>query len=617
MENRKYMADRQAILKTAKWSLAVALGLQLLCIVLLFGRQPLLVRWFIYSQAQPSRPGMSLAVYNNSNRSGAGQVQETPGAFARLEKSDTSLEAYGVWEVKKGGTQTLIFHCDDYGTVFIDGHQIIALQGISADNQGQALVPLGAGPHMLVVYLFNGPEKGFFRLEVKSPGEEYPIPLPPSNLRLWNPEKASFYWLVADGMLTWIRGGFFWITLSILLLATLAFLGAKTVRQAAMNGLLILGSCLVAAVLGEIAARLFYAPPQKVSFREMAAPGQRMVRREKAFTIPTEHGYRHAPLSELVIENHPWSPKIPLVYKTNSLGYRNPEIGPKQGKRLLFLGDSITFGQGVNEEWTFVRLLEKLARAQGENWETINGAVEGLGTNGELAVLNETGLALKPDVVVLDFYLNDFLESPGIFMIRLPGLLERSRLAHKLEGFFTSRLFLTTSEKNISVIQPMQKPPDEIYAWRDEFKKNSAVLTPQPKSDPTAQAFHEAVLRNFEDWGGSFSPHVWKKLELLLEEFARLTNEHRFHLVLAAFPVRDQVETEPLFDYPQQRLSQIARTLKVPYLDLLPVFRREYEKNRKEKDRLFYDQCHLTIRGHQVTAQAIYQFLKQASSRNE
>ena len=65
----------------------------------------------------------------------------------------------------------------------------------------------------------------------------------------------------------------------------------------------------------------------------------------------------------------------------------------------MFLGDSITFGQGVNEEWTFVRLLENLARAQGENWETVNGAVEGLGTNGELAVLNETGLALKPDGV--------------------------------------------------------------------------------------------------------------------------------------------------------------------------------------------------------------------------
>jgi lysophospholipase L1-like esterase len=611
------MADRQVILKTVKWSLAFFLGLQVVIIILLFGRQPLLLRWLTNPQAQPSRPGMSLAVYNNSNRSGTGQVQETPGALARLEKPDTSLEAYGVWEIKKSGTQTLIFHCDDYGAVFIDGHQVIGLQGISPNNQGQALVPLDAGPHLLVVYLFNGPEKGFFRLEVQGPGEEYPVPLPPSNLRPWNPEKAGIYWLVAHGMFTWIRGGLFWITSAILFLATLAFLGAKTVKQAALNGILILGSCLVAAVLGEIAARLIYPPPQKVSFREIAAPGQQKDRREKTFVIPTERGYRHAPLSELVIKNHPWSPKIPLVYKTNSLGYRNREIGPKTGRRFLFLGDSITFGQGVNEESTFVRLLENLARAEGEKWETINGAVEGLGTNGELAVLNESGLALKPDIVVLDFYLNDFLESPGIFLTRLPGLLERSRLAHKLEGFFTSRLFLTTSEKNISVIQPMQKPPDEIYAWRDEFNRNSTVFPPHQKRDPAAQAFHGAVLHNFEDWGGSFSPQVWKKLELLLEEFARLAKAHRFHLVLAAFPVRDQVAMEPLFNYPQQRLSQIARALQVPYLDLLPVFRSHHENNRKEEDRLFFDQCHLTVRGHQVTAQAMFQFLKQTPSRNE
>ena len=201
--------------------------------------------------------------------------------------------------------------------------------------------------------------------------------------------------------------------------------------------------------------------------------------------------------------------------------------------------------------------------------------------------MNETGLALKPDGVVLNFYLNDFLESPGIFLTRLPGLLDRSRLAHKLEGLFTSRLFLTAAEKNIFVIQPMQKPPGEILAWRDKFNRNSTVLIPGQKPNPTAQAFHEAVLQDFEDWGGPFSPRVWIKLELLLEEFARLANEHRFQFVLVAFPVRAQVETKPLFDYPQQRLSQIARALKVPCLDLLPLLRMDLRRIRRKRTGFF------------------------------
>ncbi len=606
------MSNPSARLKYIKLVLFIALGFQVLVVLLLLGKYPLLFRGGMYSQAQADREGMRLAVYGNPTRSGPAETRFTSDASARLDTPRTSLEAYGIWQVKKAGTYTLVLHCDDYGSLFLDGHRLISLQGISGDNTGQALVPLQPGPHLLVVYLVNEPQKGFFRLEVQAPGEKTPTPLPASTLHPWNPEKARYYWRVVDGMFSWIRGGLFWITLPVLFLAGLAFLGATTLKQAGVNGGLILGSFLMAAVLGEIAVRLFLAPPQRVSFRETTAPGQRTEPGEKAFTIPTERGYRHAPLSELVIENHPWSPKIPLVYKTNSLGYRNREIGPQQGKRLLFLGDSITFGQGVNEEWTFVRLLENLARAKGENWETVNGSVEGLGTNGELAVLNETGLGLNPEVVVLDFYLNDFLESPGIFITRMPGLLDRSRLAHKLERFFTSRLFLSASEKNISVIQPMQKAPDEIVAWQEEFKRNSTVLSPDQQPDPTARAFHKAVLQNFEDWGGSFSPRVWPKLELLLEEFTRLAKEHRFQFVLVAFPVRPQLETAALFDYPQQRLRQIARTLKVPCLDLLPLLRENYQNKKSDSETLYFDHCHLTPYGNQIVARALYPYLKRS-----
>ena len=68
--------------------------------------------------------------------------------------------------------------------------------------------------------------------------------------------------------------------------------------------------------------------------------------------IPTDRGFRHAPNSEVVVV-HPATPDTPTLYKTNSLGYRNPEIGPKRGERILFLGDSITLGLALNEADTF------------------------------------------------------------------------------------------------------------------------------------------------------------------------------------------------------------------------------------------------------------------------
>ena len=251
---------------------------------------------------------------------------------------------------------------------------------------------------------------------------------------------------------------------------------------------------------------------------------------------------------------------------------------------------------------------------KGENWETINSAVKGLGMNAELAILTETGLALQPDLVVLDFYLNDFQESPGIYLNRLPGILNQSRLAHKLTNVFRANLFLFQGE-DLSSSYSVLKSEEEIRAWREEFKKHSTVILENQKPDQDTIKFNEGIIANFGDWGGTFSPQAWKKMEAWLEEMARLARQHKFQLVLVAFPVSYQVEAAHLFDYPQQRLSRSARALKAPYLDLLPIFRRDYEKNKK--DRLFYDQCHLTVRGHQVTAQAIYQFLKQAPFGNE
>ena len=241
---------------------------------------------------------------------------------------------------------------------------------------------------------------------------------------------------------------------------------------------------------------------------------------------------------------------------------------------------------------------------------------EGLGLDAELAVLAETGLSLQPDLVVLDFYLNDFQESPGIYLTRLPGILNHSRLAHRLVNVFRTNLFLSQGENRSSSL-PQLKSPEEIRAWQEEFKKHSTVIPENQKPDQATLEFNERVIDNFGDWGGAFSPQAWKKMEALLGEMARLAKQHKFQLVIIAFPVSFQVEAPQLFDYPQQRLSRIARTLNVPYLDLLPVFRKDFEKNRKEEDRLFYDQCHLTVRGHQVTAQAMYQFLKQAPSSNK
>ncbi|HON56738.1 MAG TPA: hypothetical protein PLJ38_06940 [bacterium] len=142
----------------------------------------------------------------------------------------------------------------------------------------------------------------------------------------------------------------------------------------------------------------------------------------------TPAGRRLNPNIEAIIENHSLSKKR-VVIKTNSIGYRNAEILPKTEKlRILFLGDSIIFGDYLNEEETIVKLTEIYLKNKDIQNETINAGIGSTGLANYLTVLTESGLKLQPNIVLICFYLNDFEQSPGVKMINPPKYLNWSWL---------------------------------------------------------------------------------------------------------------------------------------------------------------------------------------------
>ena len=98
-------------------------------------------------------------------------------------------------------------------------------------------------------------------------------------------------------------------------------------------------------------------------------------------------------------------------YTVNRDGFRGTsEIAPKSGarRRLLFVGDSFTFGVGVNDSSTYpARVDARLRQWCATPIETINGGVGGFGTSHELSFLQHYGWRFQPDVVVLGFLTGD------------------------------------------------------------------------------------------------------------------------------------------------------------------------------------------------------------------
>jgi hypothetical protein len=123
------------------------------------------------------------------------------------------------------------------------------------------------------------------------------------------------------------------------------------------------------------------------------------------------------------------SPEFSAEIRVNSLGFRGPEISPvkKPGvRRVLFLGDSFTFGAGLKEHETLPYAVnQELERRHSGNFEVINGGVYGYQTANELELFTKYGAPLNPDIVVILVMTHDMIQNTDWYELTADGQLKR------------------------------------------------------------------------------------------------------------------------------------------------------------------------------------------------
>lgn len=99
----------------------------------------------------------------------------------------------------------------------------------------------------------------------------------------------------------------------------------------------------------------------------------------------------------------------------NSEGFRDHEypIEKKNGTyRIAVIGDSFTFGMGVESEDSYPKKLESIlnSRTAGMNYEVMNFGVISYNTFQEVKFLKDKALKYKPDIVIVGYLSNDIID---------------------------------------------------------------------------------------------------------------------------------------------------------------------------------------------------------------
>jgi lysophospholipase L1-like esterase len=299
----------------------------------------------------------------------------------------------------------------------------------------------------------------------------------------------------------------------------------------------------------------------------------------KGMYVPDdEAGYRLAPGFAGRLQKD----GIVTEFSTNSLGIRGPEPGAKTGVRILALGDSFVFGWGVaqGEEWIHVAAEELEATLGGGRVEGWNGGVNGYGTLGALAQLRRLGPELRPDLVLLGFFANDFTDNflGDVYEVRDGYLFDRFSHEYFQENFLARESHLY---RLLSVAWETAR-----VRWLGGLPTTRPVRNFTPAEFERGRERSEQLILALRD-----------ECAALGAKFAVIWMPADVYAVSGSRP-----EDIPL----QHELQRRIEAAGVPSLDLLPVATSE---PRVSGLYLLPADGHLSVRGNRVMGRAVAKWI--------
>ena len=263
---------------------------------------------------------------------------------------------------------------------------------------------------------------------------------------------------------------------------------------------------------------------------------------------------------------------------TNEIGFRDTSFNQNADKTVLLLGDSVSWGDGIASiKHIYPYLLERiLSESTNQAYEVVNSSVPGYSTFQQLRYLQLYGLDLLPDMIILQFCLNDVVErytalaqygGDNVFLgvdtrELIPGfngwLIRNSRAFEAL-----ARLLMKSA--------------------RDQQEYDVRKLASDQLSDELESAWALALSE--------------------IDDINRTAMDNNIPLMIIIAPYRFQLDRPQRTNQPQKVLLKHCSDNGIPVVDLLPVFASFHGENVGVP--LFNDANHFSMHGHSLAARIL------------
>jgi lysophospholipase L1-like esterase len=228
--------------------------------------------------------------------------------------------------------------------------------------------------------------------------------------------------------------------------------------------------------------------------------------------------------------------------RTNSLGMRGaePPAPDPSRRRVLVLGDSFAAGLGLPDEDTLPARLESALRGPpfGLPADVLNGSVHGYNTAQQAAWLDRFGRRLRPDLVVVVFFLNDAL------------------LIHDVDQLLRNEVYRGETSWPLQLVRRTA-----VFAW---LRAALPVLVEKVERRLHGQDYYHRL------WDEAHNPAGLETFRRSVAEVARIASEEGFPVVAALYPYLTRRSPYPYREM-HDRAAGVFRDAGIEAVDLAPL----------------------------------------------